>query len=112
MILANGEKVHIIHRRQLEHEPHRHFVGIVEGYDSGMARVLGHLYTVDREKGGFVRRPDQRTRIIALSSGECIVNVLPSHVNLDNIVYHQEKKVIRVTDGGDWHLDITEVTWL
>jgi hypothetical protein len=82
MILGKGEKIHVIHRRNLEHEPHRHFVGEVEDYQGGVARVSGHLYTV------------------------------PESVDLDKISYHQEKKAIRVTDGSDWHLDLSEVAWL
>jgi hypothetical protein len=33
-------------------------------------------------------------------------------VNLANISYKQEKKAIRVTDGSDWYLDLSEVAWL
>jgi hypothetical protein len=112
MILAKGEKIHVIHRRNLEHEPHRHFIGEVEDYQSGVARVAGHLYTVDRDAGGFVRRPEKRVRLISIVAGDTFVNVIPESVNLANISYKQEKKAIRVTDGSDWHLDLSEVAWL
>jgi hypothetical protein len=112
MILAKGEKVHIIHRRSLEHEPHRHFVGEVDDYQAGVARVSGYLFTVDREIGGYVRRPDKRIRIISIVAGDTFVNVIPSSVNLETITYQQEKKVMRVSDGSGWHLDISEVSWL
>ena len=112
MILAKGEKVHIIHRRLHEHEPHRHFVGEVDDYANGVARVVGYLYTVDRELGGFVRRDQPRVRIIPIASGDTIVNVIPSDVDLEKVSYQQEKKAIRVSDGSDWHLDISEVAWL
>lgn len=112
MILAKGEKVHIIHRRTLEHEPHRHFVGEVDDYQNGVARVVGYLYTVDREVGGYVRRPQKRIRIISIASGDTFVNVIPDSVDLENITYQQEKKAIRVSDGSDWYLDISEVAWL
>lgn len=112
MILAKGEKIHVIHRRVLEHEPHRHFIGEVDDYQGGVARVIGNLYTVDRDLGGFVRQPGLRTRLISVVSGDCIVNVIPESVNIGAVAYHQEKKVIRVSDGSEWHLDISEVTWL
>ena len=47
MILKKGEKVHVIHRRHFEKDPHRHFVGSIEHYEDGVARVTGHVYTVD-----------------------------------------------------------------
>ncbi len=112
MILAKGEKIHVIHRRNLEHEPHRHFIGEVEDYQGGVARVAGHLYTVDRDVGGFVRRPGARIRLISIVAGDTFVNVIPEAVELANISYKQEKKAIRVTDGSEWHLDLSEVAWL
>jgi hypothetical protein len=38
-----------------------------------------------------------------------LVNVLPPEVDLDKIVYKLEKKSVRVTDGSDWYLDISEL---
>jgi hypothetical protein len=111
MILQPGEKLHVIHRRKMEREPHRHFVGVVEAYENGVARVTGHVYTVDTVKSAFFRRPDKRTRILAISSGDLLVNVLPPEVNLDKIVYKLEKKAVRVTDGSEWYLDISELAW-
>jgi hypothetical protein len=111
MILKQGEKIHVIHRRRYEREPHRHFVGIVEAYESGLARVNGHVYTVDTVKSAFFRRPDKRTRILAIGSGDLLVNVVPPEVDLEKIVYKLEKKSVRVTDGSDWYLDISELAW-
>lgn len=112
MLLQPGEKIHVIHRRRLEKEPHRHFIGVVEAYENGVARVIGHVWTVDRVKFTFVKRPETRTRLVPVSSGDLIVNILPPAVNLENIVYKQEKKSVRVTDGSDWFLDLSEFAWL
>jgi hypothetical protein len=111
MILKLGEKLHVIHRRRLEREPHRHFAGTVEAYENGVARVIGFVYTVDTVKSAFFRRPDRRTRILAISSGDLIVNVIPTEVDIDKIVYKLEKKSVRVTDGSNWYLDISEFAW-
>jgi hypothetical protein len=110
-ILKVGEKVHVIHRRNFEKEPHRHFVGVVDAYENGVARVTGHVFAVDRVKSKFVRRPELRTRLISIVSGEILLNVLPASVNLERIQYQQESKAVRVTDGSDWHLDISEFAW-
>ena len=112
MILQQGEKIHVIHRRHFEKEPHRHFVGVVESYEQGVARVTGHVFTVDFAKFAFVRRPETRTRIISVVSGEVLINVLPPAVDLGKVIYRQENKGVRVTDGSDWHLDLSEYAWL
>jgi hypothetical protein len=111
MILQKGEKVHVIHRRRYEKDPHRHFVGVVDAYENGLARVTGHIFTVDTTKFAFFRRPELRTRIISLTSGDVLMNVLPPAVDLAKIVYKQEKKSVRVTDGSQWHMEISEFAW-
>ncbi len=111
MILHAGEKVHIIHRRLFQNEARRHMVGIVDAYENGMARVVGYVFTVDQSKYSYVRHDDRRTRIVALSSGDLIVNVLPPEVDIEKVHYVQESKSTRVTDGSDWHLDLSEFAW-
>jgi hypothetical protein len=101
-VLSAGEKIHIIHRRHLEKEPHRHFVGLVEAYEGGIARVTGYIFTVDPVRFEFIRRPDPRTRIVSLLSGDILVNIIPLAVDLDKVIYQQEAKAVRVTDGSNW----------
>jgi hypothetical protein len=112
MILKQGEKVHIIHRRHYEKDHHRHFVGVVDAYEAGVARVTGNVYTVDPAKFTFMRRPEVRTRLVSVVSGDVLLNVLPAKVNLEKIQYKQERKAVRVTDGSDWYLDLSEYTWM
>ncbi len=83
----------------------------MEAYEDGVARVVGHVFTVDTIKFQYVRRPEVRTRIISVVSGDLLINIIPPAVNLDKISYKQEKNAVRVTDGSDWHLDISEFTW-
>ena len=111
MILKKGEKLHVIHRRHYKEDQHRHFIGVVEEFEAGLARVIGHVYTVDTSQFIFVRRPEMRTRIISLVGGDLLLNIIPHAVELEKIVYLQEKKAVRITDGSDWHSDISEFTW-
>jgi len=110
-ILAPGEKIHVIHRRHFDHEPHRHFVGVVNDYREGVLRMTGHVYAVDPTTYQFIRRPEQRTRVVSVVSGEVIVNIIPTSVDLSKITYRQEGTAVRVSDGSEWHLDISEVGW-
>jgi hypothetical protein len=111
MILRSGEKIHVIHRRYYDKDQHRHFIGFVEAYEAGVARVIGHVYTVDAVKFQYVRRPETRTRIISVIGGDLLINVIPDSVDLDKITYKQEKKGVRVSDGSTWHLDLSEFSW-
>jgi hypothetical protein len=111
MILKQGEKIHVIHRRLFPKEAQRHFIGTVEAYENGVARVTGWLWTVERTKFTFVKRPEQRTRLISIVSGDLLLNIIPSSVQLEAITYKLEKKGMRVTDGSSWYLDLSECSW-
>jgi hypothetical protein len=55
MILERGAKVLVSHRRLFELDHGRYFIGVVEAYDAGVARVCGHTWTRDGYKGHFKR---------------------------------------------------------
>jgi chromosomal replication initiation ATPase DnaA len=38
----------------------------VDHYENGLARVTGHIYTVDFARFFFIRRPEPRTRLISI----------------------------------------------
>lgn len=111
MILKKGEKVHLIHRRRFERDIRRHFAGVVEQYEHGMARLSGYVFvTDDLNKHVFVRREDRRTKIAAIGSGELIVNLLPPDVKIEKIRYELDRRRLVVTDGL-WQMDIKEFGW-
>ena len=116
MILNPGEKIHVIHRQLYERDTCRHFIGTVESCDGALARVTGYLYAMDnklsqyRKEHQFVKRDSLRTRIIPLDSSTVIVNVLPSEVKIEDINYSQGASGdMKVTDGGDWRLDLSHL---
>ncbi len=109
MIINIGEYVHIIHRQFFQGDAQRHFVGTVEAYEGELIRVKGYLFAMDSTQSQFVRREELRTRIISLNES-VIVNILPSHVKIDEITYtHRPNGDIFVTDGTEWHLNITHL---
>jgi hypothetical protein len=69
------------------------------------------VFAVDSATFQFVRRPEVRTRVVSVVSGEVIINVLPASVDLAKVAYRLEGASVRVTDGSEWHLDISEVGW-
>jgi hypothetical protein len=112
MILLQGEKIHVVHRRLFEKDMRKHFVGEVEGYENGMVRATGHVFVIDDPKENlFRRKPERRTRIISLIAGHVLVNVIPQEVNLEDVRYEMRNTGLRVTDGSDWHMDLKEFGW-
>jgi hypothetical protein len=111
-ILSAGEKIHVMHRRRFEKDVRRHFVGEVEGYEHGLARASGYVFVIDDlSKHLFVKRPDRRTKLIPIISGDVIVNVVPKSVNVEKVTYELKDRSLVVTDGSAWTMDVKEFGW-
>jgi hypothetical protein len=111
-ILSPGEKIHVMHRRRFEKDVRRHFVGEVERYEQGVARASGYVFVIDDlNKHLFVKRPDRRTKLVPLMSGDVIVNVIPQTVDLERVAYELKDRSLVVTDGGAWAMDVKEFGW-
>jgi hypothetical protein len=92
----------------------RHFVGTVEKCERNLVRATGFLFAEETKLsrvGIFMKQEDIRVRIIPLDCESLIVNVLPKAVDIGKITYKYNvaKGVVRVTDGSDWHLDLSHI---
>ena len=109
MLLKPGEKIHVITRRHFDGDLRRHFVGQVVAATENTARVRGYTFVFYPGPNEYVRRPDLRERIIALSDAGNIVNVIPENVNLEDLIYRaSEQNRLVVTDRKSFSLDINE----
>lgn len=109
MILQQGEKVHIIIRRNFEGDLRRHFIGEIVAAKDTLVRATGYAFVLDNTTGQFVRRPEKRIRIFGIAESGNIINVLPLNADVESSSYKQstEGKLI-VTDGKSFTLDINE----
>jgi hypothetical protein len=110
MIIDVGEKVHLIHRALFPGDVRRHFVGTVERSEDGLIRVRGYLFAMDAKKNQFVKRVEPRVRVVSLGTDAVIANILPAQVDIERISYeYRMGGDVLVTDGSEWHLDITHL---
>lgn len=109
MVLKQGEKLHLIIRRNFNEDLRRHFVGEVIEVDETMARVEGFIFVLNTGTNQYNRRLDKRTRIIGLADSGNIINILPEEAKLEDVRYIQsaEQRLV-VTDGSTFSLDINE----
>jgi len=110
MLLSQNEKVHVMHRSYFEKAGGRTLVGTVEECEAGVARIRGHIYAADQAKGTPVRQAEAVTRFISLVNGEHLVTPLPETVALDKVVYENDAKGLRLTDGSDWGIHLSTLT--
>jgi len=109
MVLEQGEKIHVIMRRNFENDLRRHFIGEVVIANETLARVEGFAFVLDSTSGRYIRRPEKRIRIISLTDSGNIINVLPDNANIEDAQYTQtqDSKLV-VSDGKTFSLDINE----
>jgi hypothetical protein len=109
MILKEGDKVLIAHRRLFPHDEPRFFVGTVEAYEAGVVKVRGRSF-IRNLFTGVVEKRDTRTKLISLSSGTLIVYLLPDHVLLDSVEFRLEDGWLLLSDGRDFNMNLAERT--
>jgi len=108
MLLAADTKVLVVHRRLFENDQSRYFVGRVEGYEAGIAKIRGRTWTRDKY-GQMVKKDDDRIKIVSLSSGTLIVYQLPSGTDMEALQIEIEEQKVVLKDGQKFEMDLSEV---
>jgi len=109
MILEKGSKVLAVHRRLFETDHSRFFIGVVDGYEDGLARITGTTWLRDQVSGSYRVKKDERTKILSLTSGTCIFYELPMTTDLSAITFSTDGHGgVFMTDGGALRMDLTE----
>jgi hypothetical protein len=108
MLVQPGEKLHVVERRRFESDVRRHFVGEVDDVKDLAARMTGYTFVFNGAKNEYVRKPEKRTRIVSLSDGANLINILPRHAKIEDVSYVFQDRTLVVTDGQTFSLDINE----
>ena len=107
-LLKSGEVVHLIERRMFPDDVRRHFVGEVEAASDRAIRLRGYLFVYDSGAGKFLRKPELRTRVVALDT-RVGINVLPEGPSGEDVHHsHDAEGNLSITDGREFELDISE----
>ena len=108
MILENGQNILIVHRRLYADDPARYFIGTVEGYESGIARVTGYSWIVDPFGSWLSRKEEPRTKIVSLASGTLLIYQLPSGLLVQNVRIDRDNRGQIVLSAPGFKMDLTE----
>ena len=108
MLLEKGNSLLIVHRRLFEKDHSRFFVGKVDGYDSGIARVTGYAFGRDNISQNIVRKPEVRTKLFGISSGTLIVYCLPDDTSIDDVVFETSETGLSLISPPNYSLNLTE----
>ena len=108
-MLERGEKLLIVHRRLFEKDSPRFFVGEVEAYEQGIAKVKGYTFVKDMFSGNMKKKSDLRTKVMSIVSGTFIVYQLPVTVLLDAVQFSLDQDGgLVLTDEGGFSMDMSE----
>ena len=108
-MLKQGEKLLIVHRRLFEKDTPRFFVGEVEVYEAGIAKVKGYTFVKDQFSGNMKKKLGVRTKIMSIISGTFIVYQLPVTVLLDSTRFDLDQDGgLLLTDDEGFLMDVAE----
>lgn len=109
MIIAPGEKFHVVMRRSHEAQVQRHFIGAADVVEGAVVRASGYAFIYDDMKAQYVKKAAKRTTILDLSESGYIVNLIPPSVDIDELKYETiDRTFLAITDGKEFLLDINE----
>lgn len=109
MILQEGDKLLVVHRRLFEGDKARYFIGIVDGYEHGITKVTGYTWVREQFGGNFTRKGDLKTKIFSIASGTLIIYLLPQEVDLNALQLEHFKDGREIlTDGSKFKMDLAE----
>lgn len=72
-----------------------------------VGRVQGYAFVYNPGSSEWEKRPDKRTKIIALDDADLIVNIMPEDVDVNRLHYAVVDRHLVATDGS-YTLDINE----
>ncbi len=103
-ILANGEKVHVLIRRDFEGDLRLRFVGeVVEATDT-VVRIRGYAFVFDTAGNAFVRSAEHMERIISLVDSGNIIHIIPREVKLEELHFVEQRDRNVLTDGKSFSM--------
>lgn len=109
-MLKQGDKLMIAHRRLFQGDSARYFIGQVDAFEGGLAKVTGHSYVRDLISGRMLEKTEVRTKILSFSSGTLIVYQLPDSTSLETITFTWSESRLTVSDGQGFEMNLGEVT--
>jgi hypothetical protein len=108
MILKPADKVFIVHRRLFETDKARFFVGAVEEYEGGVARISGYTFVREALDGHFIRKEEPRTKIVSVTSGTLIVYQIAEDLVVDDARIEVRESRLVLTDGRRFEMNLSE----
>ena len=110
MILNQGDKLLVVHRRLFEKDDPRFFIGTVQDYEDGVAEVAGFSFVRDVLGGTVQRKEENRTKLLAISSGTLLVYQLPAEVKIESLTITASESELHLTDGAGFVMNLSEWT--
>ena len=108
MVLKPGNVVFVVHRRLYDRDSPRFFLGRVECYDSGVARVIGYSFGRDGVSGNFTRKSDVRTKLFGIASGTLLVYCLPDEMAIEAARFEQSEQGVCLVGSHGVSLNLSE----
>jgi hypothetical protein len=108
MLLEAGNKLLISHRRLFQHDAPRFFIGEVQAWEEGIAKVSGYSFVRDIPTSRILKKADRRTKLVPVASQAYIVYQLPDDVDLETVSFDWSRDGLRMMSDQTVLMDLVE----
>lgn len=108
MLLEAGNKLLITHRRLFEHDAPRFFVGEVQDWEDGIAKVSGYSFVRDIPTSQILKKADRRVKLVPVASEAYIVYLLPDEVAVETVRFDWSGEGLRLMSDQEVVMDLAE----
>lgn len=110
MLLNEGDRILVSHRRLFEKDEVRFFIGRVDAYDDGTVKATGHSYIRDALSGNIIEKADERIKIISITSGTLLVYQIPNSADFGALKFVVADGRLILTDDKNFMMNLAEHT--
>lgn len=109
MLLEPGNKLLISYRRLFEHDAPRFFVGEVEAWEDGIAKVSGYSFVRDVPTSQILKKAERRTKLVPVASDAYIVYQLADEVDIETVSFDWSEDGLRLLSDRGVLMNLAEV---
>ncbi|MEZ6063314.1 MAG: hypothetical protein R3C19_23450 [Planctomycetaceae bacterium] len=110
MILQEGNILLVSHRRMFQQDESRFFLGRVVACEGSLVKLQGFSFARDLATGHVMRKDEERTKVLCLSSPGFIVYQLPDDVSPDEAQFRSGHGEAILVDGDRRLMNLSERT--
>lgn len=110
MMLENGDKVLVSHRRLFDGDETRFFIGRTIMCEGPLVKIEGYSFVRDLSNGHVIKKEEKRIKLLSLASPGQMVYQLPADIDLESMEIVSRNSDAMLVAGACQIMNLSERT--